>query len=380
MRDLLLSDPTLLRQQHLIDGRWADADGGATLAVHNPATGALLARVPDAGAAETERAIAAAAAAFEPWRNRTAEDRGRILRRWFDLMLQHQDDLALLMTSEQGKPLAEARGEIAYAASYIEWFAEEARRVYGEVIPSPWPDKRIVVTREPVGVCAAITPWNFPAAMITRKVAPALAAGCSIIVKPAAQTPLSALAMADLAQRAGVPAGVFNLVNGDGEGVGAPLSWDNVPVHSPSLGYVHATHGEDRSVRSPGAVITYYEPLPGDDAAALSAQRTRLLTTSLESWADHVRAALVAMHPELAREIAQIHVTRWGHAMIRPVPGLLFGAALTTAGAAIGRVRPCAADTTGLPLFEEAFYAGLRAAEAALTPLLGRELASLIEP
>lgn len=163
-------------------------------------------------------------------------------------------------------------------------------------------------------------------------------------------------------------------------GVGAPLAWDNVLVHSPSLGYVHATHGEDRSVRSPGAVITYYEPLPGDDAAALSAQRTRLLTTSLESWADHVRAALVAMHPELAREIAQIHVTRWGHAMIRPVPGLLFGPALTTAGAAIGRVRPCAADTAGLPLFEEAFYAGLRAAEAALAPLLGRELASLIEP
>ena len=162
-------------------------------------------------------------------------------------------------------------------------------------------------------------------------------------------------------------------------GVGAPLAWDNVPVHAPSLGYVLATHTEDRSVHDRGAVITYYEPLPGDDAAALSAQRTRLLTTTLEAWADHVRAALVAMHPELAREIVQIHVTRWGHAMIRPVPGLLFGDPLAIARAAIGRVRPCAADTTGLPLFEEAFYAGLRAAEAALTQL-GHPSPSLVDP
>jgi phytoene dehydrogenase-like protein len=161
-------------------------------------------------------------------------------------------------------------------------------------------------------------------------------------------------------------------------GVGAPLAWDNVPVHSQSLGYVHATHGEDRSASSPGAVITYYEPLPGDDAAALSAQRTRLLGTELAPWADHVRAALVAMHPELAREIVQIHVTRWGHAMIRPVPGLLFGETLASARAAIGRVRPCAADITGLPLFEEAFYAGLRAAEAALAQI-GRDPPSLVE-
>jgi succinate-semialdehyde dehydrogenase/glutarate-semialdehyde dehydrogenase len=158
------------------------------------------------------------------WKARTAEDRGRILRRWFELMTAHQQDLALLMTSEQGKPLAESRGEIANAASYIEWFAEEARRLYGEFIPSPWADKRIVVTREPVGVCAAITPWNFPAAMITRKVAPALAAGCTIIVKPATQTPLSALAMAELALRAGVPAGVFNVITGDARPIGGALT------------------------------------------------------------------------------------------------------------------------------------------------------------
>jgi succinate-semialdehyde dehydrogenase/glutarate-semialdehyde dehydrogenase len=158
------------------------------------------------------------------WKARTADDRARILRRWFELMMAHQDDLALLMTTEQGKPLAESRGEIAYAASYIEWFAEEARRLYGEFIPSPWADKRIVVTREPVGVCAAITPWNFPAAMITRKVAPALAAGCTIIVKPASQTPLSALAMVELALRAGVPAGVFNVITGDARPIGGVLT------------------------------------------------------------------------------------------------------------------------------------------------------------
>ncbi|MFM2407179.1 MAG: succinate-semialdehyde dehydrogenase [Pseudomonadota bacterium] len=219
-----LNDPTLLRERMLIDGHWCAADDGRMADVTDPATGERLARVPDAGAAETTRAIAAAEAAFPAWRGRTAEERGRILRRWFELMLKHQDDLALLMTREQGKPLAEARGEIAYAASYIEWFAEEARRVYGEVIPSPWPDKRIVVTREPVGVCAAITPWNFPAAMITRKVAPALAAGCTIIVKPAMQTPLSALAMAELALRAGVPAGVFSVVTGSATAIGGALT------------------------------------------------------------------------------------------------------------------------------------------------------------
>jgi succinate-semialdehyde dehydrogenase/glutarate-semialdehyde dehydrogenase len=182
---LQLKESSLLKQQNYIDGQWVAADNGAVLEVHNPANGDVVATVPNAGAAETRRAIEAAKRSFPAWRARTAEDRGRILRRWFELMMSHQEDLARVMTSEQGKPLSESRGEIAYAASFIEWFAEEARRIYGDTIPSPWPDARIVVTREPVGVCAAITPWNFPAAMITRKVAPALAAGCTIIVKPA---------------------------------------------------------------------------------------------------------------------------------------------------------------------------------------------------
>lgn len=224
MTTLPLQDPTLLKSQCYIDGQWLDASDGATLEVRNPATGALIATVPSLGRAQTQDAIDAAQRAFAPWKARTADERARILRRWHDLMLAHQDDLALIMTSEQGKPLAEARGEIAYAASYIEWFAEEARRVYGEVIPSPWPDKHLLVTREPVGVCAAITPWNFPAAMITRKVAPALAAGCTIVVKPAEQTPLSALAMAELAHRAGVPAGVLGVVTGDAATIGGVLT------------------------------------------------------------------------------------------------------------------------------------------------------------
>jgi succinate-semialdehyde dehydrogenase/glutarate-semialdehyde dehydrogenase len=224
MNTLLLQDTNLLKTQSLIDGAWVDALDGATLEVRNPATGALIATIPNAGAAQTLEAIRAAELALPAWKARTADDRSRILRRWFELMMSHQEDLALLMTSEQGKPLAESRGEIAYAASYIEWFAEEARRLYGEFIPSPWADKRIVVTREPVGVCAAITPWNFPAAMITRKVAPALAAGCTIIVKPATQTPLSALAMAELALRAGVPAGVFNVITGDARPIGGVLT------------------------------------------------------------------------------------------------------------------------------------------------------------
>ncbi|MES2511622.1 MAG: NAD-dependent succinate-semialdehyde dehydrogenase [Pseudomonadota bacterium] len=219
-----LKDPGLLKDRCFIDGQWVEADNGATWAVHNPATGALVGTVPNAGTAQTKTAIAAAERAFSAWKERPAQERATILRRWFDLMMHHQDDLALIMTSEQGKPLTEARGEIAYAASYIEWFAEEARRIYGEVIPSPWQDKRIIVTREPVGVCAAITPWNFPAAMITRKVAPALAAGCTIIVKPAMQTPLSALAMAELALRAGVPAGVFSVVTGDAHAIGGELT------------------------------------------------------------------------------------------------------------------------------------------------------------
>ena len=221
---MILQDSTLLKSLCLIDGQWVPADSGAAIAVRNPATGALVASVPNAGAVETRRAIAAADRAFAAWRDRTAEDRARILRRWYELMLQHQHDLALIMTSEQGKPLAESQAEIVYAAGYIEWFAEEARRLYGDTIPSPWSDKRILVTRGPVGVCAAITPWNFPAAMITRKVAPALAAGCTIIVKPASQTPLSALAMAELAVRAGVPNGVFSVLTGSARAIGGELT------------------------------------------------------------------------------------------------------------------------------------------------------------
>ncbi len=219
-----LKDPSLLRQACYIDGQWVGADSGETFPVTNPATGAVIATVPRCGVAETERAVQAADRAFATWRETTAAERARILRRWFDLMLTHQDDLARIMTLEQGKPLAEAKGEIAYAAAYIEWFAEEARRAYGDVIPSPARDRQIVVTKEPVGVCAAITPWNFPSAMITRKVAPALAAGCTIVLKPAEQTPLSALALAELAERAGVPAGVFSVVTGKASAIGGVMT------------------------------------------------------------------------------------------------------------------------------------------------------------
>jgi succinate-semialdehyde dehydrogenase/glutarate-semialdehyde dehydrogenase len=221
---LKLNDPGLLRQQALIHGEWLHADGGATIAVHNPATRKLLATVPRMGGAETQRAIDSAQSAFAAWRDRTADDRAQCLQRWHALVQQHADDLALIMTLEQGKPLAEAKGEIAYAASYIQWFAEEARRIYGQVIPSPWRDRQLIVLKEPVGVVAAVTPWNFPAAMITRKVAPALAAGCTVIVKPASQTPLSALALAELAVRAGVPAGVLNVVTGSAGEIGAALT------------------------------------------------------------------------------------------------------------------------------------------------------------
>jgi succinate-semialdehyde dehydrogenase / glutarate-semialdehyde dehydrogenase len=221
---LTLDDPALLKSVSYIDGDWVAADSGATFAVTNPARGEEVARVPLCGAREAERAVAAAARAFASWRETTAAERCRILRRWFELLLAHQDDLARLMTAEQGKPLAEARGEIAYAASYLEWFAEEGRRAYGEVIPAPSRDRQIVVTKEPVGVCAAITPWNFPTAMLARKVAPALAAGCTMVAKPAEQTPLSALALAELGARAGVPAGVFNVVTGDAVEIGGVLT------------------------------------------------------------------------------------------------------------------------------------------------------------
>ncbi|MDP2810250.1 MAG: NAD-dependent succinate-semialdehyde dehydrogenase [Rhodocyclaceae bacterium] len=205
-----LRDPALLRTQAFIDGGWAD--GAATFPVHDPASGALLAEVPDLDAGETRRAIEAADAAWPAWRAKTGKERAAVLRRWFDLINANADDLALLMTSEQGKPLAEARGEVAYGASFVEWFAEEAKRVYGDVIPAPTPDRRLIVLKQPVGVCAAITPWNFPMAMIARKVAPALAAGCTVVVKPAEQTPLSALALAELSRRAGFPPGVLNVV------------------------------------------------------------------------------------------------------------------------------------------------------------------------
>ncbi|MFG1372308.1 NAD-dependent succinate-semialdehyde dehydrogenase [Xanthobacter oligotrophicus] len=219
-----LTTASLLREACFIDGTWVAADDGRTLAVADPATGATIARVPLCGATETARAIAAADHALGPWRTTSAAERSLILKRWFELMMAHQEDLARLLTAEQGKPLAEARGEIAYAASFLEWFAEEGKRVCGEVIPSPFPATRIVVTREPVGVCAAITPWNFPAAMITRKVGPALAAGCTMVLKPAEQTPLSALALAALAEQAGVPTGVFNVVTGDPVAIGGALT------------------------------------------------------------------------------------------------------------------------------------------------------------
>jgi succinate-semialdehyde dehydrogenase/glutarate-semialdehyde dehydrogenase len=219
-----LKDPALLRQQLYVDGRWIDADGGGTLPVVNPATHALLGTVPNAGAQETRRAIEAARVAMPAWAAKTAKERANLLRRWFDLMMQHQDDLAVLMTAEQGKPLAEAKGEIAYAASFIEWFAEEGKRLYGDIIPPHQTDKRIVVIRQPVGVVAAITPWNFPSAMITRKAGPALAAGCAFVCKPATQTPFSALALAELAHRAGIPAGVFNVITGSATAIGGEMT------------------------------------------------------------------------------------------------------------------------------------------------------------
>jgi len=220
-----LTDSSLFRTQAFVDGLWADAESGATFPVTNPADGSLLAQVPAMGAAEARRAIDAAEAAWPAWRARTAKDRAGVLRRWFDLVMAAQEDLARLLTAEQGKPLAEAKGEIAYGASFIEWFAEEAKRAYGDVIPEHAPGKRIIVTKEPVGVVAAITPWNFPMAMITRKCAPALAAGCTVVVKPAEDTPLSALALAELAARAGIPRGVFNVITaGDPVAVGGELT------------------------------------------------------------------------------------------------------------------------------------------------------------
>ncbi|QLC73159.1 NAD-dependent succinate-semialdehyde dehydrogenase [Pseudomonas sp. LPB0260] len=219
-----LKDPQLFRQQCYINGSWCDADSAARVEVTDPATGELIGHVPQMAGDETLRAIEAADAALPAWRALPAKERARLLRRWFDLVQEHEQDLAALMTWEQGKPLNEALGEIRYAASFIEWFAEEGKRAYGDIIPSPSADKRLLVIKQGIGVCAAITPWNFPAAMITRKVAPALAAGCTIVVKPANETPFSALALAELAERAGLPAGVINIVTGDAVAIGKQLT------------------------------------------------------------------------------------------------------------------------------------------------------------
>jgi len=219
-----LKDEHLLHQKCYVKGAWTDADDGRTVEVKNPATGGVIGTVPRMGAAEARRAVEAAHGAFPAWRARTAKERAAVLRRWFDLVMANQEDLAILMTAEQGKPVTESRGEIAYAASFIEWFAEEGKRIYGDTIPQHLPDKRILVLKEPVGVVAAITPWNFPAAMITRKAAPALAAGCTVVLKPATATPYSALALADLGERAGLPPGAFNVVTGESHPIGQELT------------------------------------------------------------------------------------------------------------------------------------------------------------
>src|SRR5688572_24221412 len=219
-----LKDPSLWKHEGFVAGAWTAAVSGQTTEILNPANRRSLGVVPNMGAAEARRAIEAAHAALPAWSKKTAGERAKIMRRWFDLMMANQDDLAVIMTAEQGKPLAESKGEIAYAAAFIEWFAEEGKRVYGDIIPGHQPDKRIMVLRQPVGVVAAITPWNFPAAMITRKAAPALAAGCTIVCKPAIQTPYSALAMAVLAERAGIPAGVFSVVTGDAAAIGGEFT------------------------------------------------------------------------------------------------------------------------------------------------------------
>jgi succinate-semialdehyde dehydrogenase/glutarate-semialdehyde dehydrogenase len=221
---LSLSDPSLLKSQAYVDGQWIDADSGDTFAVTNPANGEVITQVAKLGAAETSRAISAAQRGMNEWKKLPAKARAGVLRKWFDLMMANQEDLALIMTAEQGKVLAESRGEIAYGAAFVEWFGEEAKRIDGDVIPGPSPDKRIVCIKQPVGVVAAITPWNFPNAMIARKAAPALAAGCSIVIKPATETPLSAFAMAELAARAGVPAGVLNVVAGSTAAIGNELT------------------------------------------------------------------------------------------------------------------------------------------------------------
>ena len=219
-----LNDQRLFRQQCYVNGEWMQAADGRTVPVTNPVDGEVIGSVPDCGASETRKALQAAEAALPSWRALPARERGAKLRAWFDLMMVNQDDLARIMTTEQGKPLAESRGEIAYAASFIEWFAEEGRRAYGDVIPQHQADKRIVVIKQPIGVCVAITPCNFPAAMITRKAGAALAAGCTMVVKPALETPYSALALCELAERAGIPRGVLSVVTGDAKAIGAEMT------------------------------------------------------------------------------------------------------------------------------------------------------------
>ncbi len=219
-----INNAGLLRQQCYIDGAWVDADDGAASEVTNPADGSVIGTVPNMGSGETRRAIAAANHAWPVWRARTGKERAVILRRWYELIMANQEDLARLMTAEQGKPLAEARGEVSYGAAFVEWFAEEAKRIYGDTIPQHQADKRLVVIKEPVGVVASITPWNFPIAMITRKCAPALAAGCTVVAKPAGLTPFCALALAELAERAGIPAGVFNVVTGSATAIGGEMT------------------------------------------------------------------------------------------------------------------------------------------------------------
>ena len=219
-----LKDPAIFRQACYIDGAWVSAGSGATITVDDPATGQAVGVVPRLGAAETRQAIDAAAQALPAWRKKTAKERAAVMRRWFDLMVENREDLARLMTTEQGKPLGESLGEVAYAAGFLEWFGEEAKRVYGDTIPAPQADKRIVVIKQPIGVVACITPWNFPLAMITRKAGPAIAAGCTVVLKPASQTPFSALALAELGERAGLPKGVFNVITGSAVEIGGELT------------------------------------------------------------------------------------------------------------------------------------------------------------
>jgi succinate-semialdehyde dehydrogenase/glutarate-semialdehyde dehydrogenase len=224
MTGVALTDPTLFRQSCYVDGAWVNARSGGTINVDNPATGDIIGTVPKFGAAETREAIAAANRAFPEWRKKTAKERAAVLRKWFDLMMANQEDLARLMTTEQGKVLAESRGEVAYAGAFLEWFGEEAKRIYGDTIPGHQADKRIVAIKQPIGVAACITPWNFPLAMITRKAGPAIASGCTVVLKPASQTPFSALALAELAERAGIPKGVFNVITGSASEIGGELT------------------------------------------------------------------------------------------------------------------------------------------------------------